>query len=181
MSHGTSTIIAVAVLAIIVTAGCVANDSTAGSLYRRLQAEDPAVRIQAARAAAQRKDRQAVGLLIDRLSDPEDDVRFFSHIALRKITGQDFGWQPWQPQTVRREAVRQWRAWWLARQGGSPQAATAAGAADELTPASIADEPWPDDDGDEAACEEAPADGDAVTPKRADDDETAETGDAATE
>jgi hypothetical protein len=174
-------IIVVAVLAIIVTDGCVANDPTAGSLYQRLQAEDPAVRIQAAREAAQRKDRRAVGLLIDRLSDPEDDVRFFSHIALQKITDQDFGWQPWQPEAERSKAVQQWRAWWLVEQGASPEAATATGAADQLTPGDIADEPSPDVDDGDAPSGESATDSDAVTPKLADDGETDETGDAAAE
>ncbi len=107
----------------IALAGCVASDETSMTLYEQLQAEDPALRIQAAKKAAQNDDRQAVGLLIDRLTDPEADVRLFSHMALQKITGQDFGWRPWEPADDRYEAARRWRAWWLEQQGASPEAA----------------------------------------------------------
>jgi hypothetical protein len=115
----------------IALAGCVASDDTSLTLYEQLQAEDPALRIQAAKKAAQREDRQAVGLLIDRLTDPEADVRLFSHLALQKITGQDFGWRPWEPGDDRYEAARRWRAWWLEQQGASPEAARPQSAAAE--------------------------------------------------
>jgi hypothetical protein len=118
-----------AMLAAAIAAGCVATDDSSQSLYQRLQAEDPAVRIQAAREAAGRNDRKAVGLLIDRLDDPEADVRLFSHIALQKITDQDFGWQPWKPDAERQDAARKWRAWWLQQQGAPAEAATPEGAA----------------------------------------------------
>lgn len=109
--------------------GCAVSDESPMTLYQRLQAEDPAIRILAARDAASQKDKKAVGLLIDRLTDPETDVRMFSHMALQKITGKDFGWRPWEPADKRYEAARRWRAWWLQQQGASPAGADPTGAA----------------------------------------------------
>lgn len=80
-------------------------------MYERLQHEDPAVRIQAAVEAAENRDRESVSLLIDRLEDPNADVRFFSWIALRKITGTSHGWNYYDPPEKRSQAVERWRQW----------------------------------------------------------------------
>ena len=89
-------------------AGCNGSDK---SLYARLQDEDPAVRATAARSAGELRDRKAVPYLIDRLTDSERDVRLFSVLALRKITGLNKGYLHYAPATGRAKAERRWRDW----------------------------------------------------------------------
>lgn len=88
--------------------GCDGSDK---SLYVRLQDEDPAVRIFAARRAGGIRDAKAVPYLIDRLSDSERDVRFFAVLALRKITGETKGYKHYASARQRAEAELRWRAW----------------------------------------------------------------------
>jgi hypothetical protein len=95
----------------VVVAGCVASTPKTGTIYQRLQNEDPAVRCDAILEAGNTKNAKTIPLLIDRLSDTESDVRMFSGIALRKITGKDFGWQSWDPRIKRDKAIRRWRQW----------------------------------------------------------------------
>jgi HEAT repeat protein len=86
--------------------GCRRDD-----LYARLQHEDPSVRAAAIAKAARWRDDKAVPYLIDRLSDSEADVRLFAGVALRRITGLDMGWRPYDPPAARARAERRWRAW----------------------------------------------------------------------
>ena len=89
-------------------------------LYRKLQDKDPSVRIAAAVRAAELKDEKAVPHLVERLSDGEDDVRFFAYIALRKITGQTMGYRYYDPPQPRAEAIRRWREWMKQRHLSPP-------------------------------------------------------------
>ncbi len=77
----------------------------------KFQAEDPKVRIDAAIDAARKKDSTAVSYLVDRLEDPESDVRFFSFLALKEITGRTMGWRHYYGRARRAEAVKKWRDW----------------------------------------------------------------------
>lgn len=95
----------------VVVAGCVASTPTAGTIYQRLQNEDPAVRNAAIVEAGNTKNVKTIPLLIDRLSDTESNVRMFSGMALRKITGKNFGWRSWEPRIDRDKAIRRWRQW----------------------------------------------------------------------
>ena len=79
------------------------------NLYQRLQDEDPKVRVEAAVEAGRTKDAQAVALLVERLDDSEQDVRFYSILALERITGQTFGYKCYEPIEARRQAIEQWR------------------------------------------------------------------------
>ncbi len=92
-------------------AGCVASTPQGGTLYQRLQSEDPAVRIDAIIQAGNRKDTKAIALLVDRLDDVLPDVRLFASISLRKITGKDFGWRHYDPPGLRDQAIGRWRKW----------------------------------------------------------------------
>ena len=96
---------------VIWVGGCVASTPEAGTIYQRLQNEDPAVRSEAIVQAGKTKNTRTVPLLIDRLSDTESDVRMLAGIALRKITGKDFGWRSWNSRTDRDNAIRRWRQW----------------------------------------------------------------------
>jgi hypothetical protein len=75
---------------------------TSKSVHDGLQSDDP---------AANRKDRQAVPLLVDRLSDSDDSVRFAAINALVRITGTDRGYRFYQPLGERAAAVGRWRQW----------------------------------------------------------------------
>jgi hypothetical protein len=85
--------------------------------YRaEIQSANADERIRGILAAGQAKDRRAVPLLVDRLEDEDDAVRFFAIIALDKITGQRFGYDYALPAWQRAKAVEQWRGY--VRQGG---------------------------------------------------------------
>ena len=76
-----------------------------------IQSEDPADRILAIRAVAEARDASSVPLLVDRLEDEDEAVRFFAILALEKITGRRFGYDYSMPDTARRKAVERWRAY----------------------------------------------------------------------
>jgi len=108
--------------ALCLAAGCGPSSGSSGTLYQRLQSEDPSVRISAIVQAADEKDRKAVPYLVERLSDAESDVRFFAYISLQKITGQTMGYRYYDPPQERAEAVQRWRQWLKDR--GAPPAAS---------------------------------------------------------
>ncbi len=82
-----------------------------GGLYTKLQAEDPSARLEGVIEAGQSQDPQAVPYLIDRLTDSEQDVRFFAILALDRITGQTLGYRHYAPLAERLEAAQRWREW----------------------------------------------------------------------
>ncbi len=98
--------------------GCGGNKTIDGSVYERLQHEDPSVRINAVMEAAETNGDNAVPLLVDRLTDQEVMVQVFSARALRRITGQDFGWNAWESFENREAAVEKWRDWVKGRKPG---------------------------------------------------------------
>ena len=106
-------------LGLLWVSGCAAAGAR---LYKDLQAEDPAVRIQAVVRAGQIKDQGAVPYLVDRLTDSEVDVRLFAIVSLEKITGQRMGYHIYDPPAKRAEAVDRWRQWLATRHAS--QAAT---------------------------------------------------------
>ncbi len=50
-----------------------------------------------------------VPLLVDRLEDEDEGVRFFAIVALHKLTGTRLGYHYGDPDHVRRQAVQRWR------------------------------------------------------------------------
>jgi len=80
-------------------------------LYSRIQSEDPAVRIEAIAEAGQKRDAQAMTYLVDRLEDPNSEVRFYSILSLDQITGQRLGYEYYAPVLQREQAVLRWREW----------------------------------------------------------------------
>jgi hypothetical protein len=75
-----------------------------------LRDDDPARRIPLIVHAAETGDRSALPVLVDGLDSSDPAIRFYSHDALRRLTGRNFSydWQLDEPD--RREAVRLWRA-----------------------------------------------------------------------
>ncbi|MBT3200966.1 MAG: hypothetical protein HN350_13770 [Phycisphaerales bacterium] len=82
-----------------------------GDIASGFQNEDPKVRISAIRRAGQEKDQSATPYLVDRLSDSEAEVRMFSIIALKEITGLTNGYRYYDPVVARDKAIEKWRLW----------------------------------------------------------------------
>lgn len=78
-----------------------------------IQSPDAERRLLAIRAAAQRGDRQALPLIVDRLEDEDDAVRFSAILALERLTGQRMGYQYSRPPETQREAIGRWRRYVL--------------------------------------------------------------------
>jgi hypothetical protein len=101
---------AIILMAVLCAGGC--DLAAPGSpLSERLQAEDPAERIEAIQEAVRRDRQEAVGLIVERLGDSDRDVRFFAIIGLEKLTGRTMGYEHWAPAADRAEAIERWRAW----------------------------------------------------------------------
>ena len=91
---------------VLTLAGCQGSRGLAG-----IQSADPLERSLAIREAAEAKDTRAVPLLVDRLEDEDDGVRFYAILALERITGERFGYHYSKPARERAGAVERWRAY----------------------------------------------------------------------
>ena len=67
------------------------------------------MRIAAIHDAGQSGDRELLPLLVERLSDANDEARLFAFIALRKRTGKTFGYRYYDSREDRQEAIERWR------------------------------------------------------------------------
>jgi len=106
-----------------VAVGCSSTSAPAtGDVLLDLRHEDPRIRSQAAKAAVEGNRRDAIPLLVRNLSDPDGAVRLFNAIALRKLTGIDHGYSPYDPPEVREVAIAEWKAWAAAQGLGAPPA-----------------------------------------------------------
>ncbi len=101
-------IVSLCIVMFILAGGCIPEGS---NLYTKLQSEDPSVRLEAIHTAGQGKDPKTLPYLVDRLSDSEQEIRFFAILALERITGQTMGYEYYGPVAQRNEAVRRWRDW----------------------------------------------------------------------
>lgn len=89
---------------------CLVSGCVSSRPYRaNLSSDNATERIMAVKAAGEAKDAGAVPLLVDRLEDEDAGVRFFSIIALEKITGRRFGYDYSQPSRERAAAIVRWR------------------------------------------------------------------------
>ena len=84
--------------------------------FRALTDPAPMTRARAAHLGEGLPEGVAVPALIDRLDDPDPVVRLAAHEALRRRTGQQFGFVPWADPPERARAVTRWRSWWAGRQ-----------------------------------------------------------------
>jgi len=99
------------VAAALLFGGCSHTPTGPNPLHAQLQAEDPSVRVQAIIAAAQGGDQSCVPLLIDRLSDSDEDVCFYAILALEKLTGTRMGYEYYAPADSKKAAIARWRTW----------------------------------------------------------------------
>jgi hypothetical protein len=65
-------------------------------------------------------------LLVDRLEDEDEAVRFYAIEGLKKMVGTDMGYKFYEPASERLVAVRRWRRY--VRERSAPAATTSAAA-----------------------------------------------------
>ena len=92
---------------VIILIGC-DNPKKIGGLAD-LENLDPTVRIRAIKWAGENQVHDAVPLLVDRLQEQDRSVRFYAIMALRRITGDDLGFDYKADPAQRAEAVKKWR------------------------------------------------------------------------
>ena len=81
------------------------------AISAQLQSEDPDQRVAGIHRAARNNRQDLLGLLVDRLSDSETEVRLFAEQALQKMTGVTLGYHHYDPPQQRRAAIERWRRW----------------------------------------------------------------------
>ncbi len=97
--------------------------------FRKIQHPSPLVRARALSLGDERPNAQVVPALVVRLSDADPVVRLAAHEELKKRTGQDFGYAPWDDEPERLTAVNRWKAWMSGRppaESPSPQSPSVA-------------------------------------------------------
>lgn len=74
-----------------------------------LDSPRPEERATAIKHAAEIGDRDVIPLIIDRLEDDDEGVRFFAILALERLTGTRLGYDYSAAPGERRRAVERWR------------------------------------------------------------------------
>ncbi len=105
MSAGSTTRCFLVVAALHLVLGCAGTRP----FRAQLSSDNATERILAVKAAGDARDVNSVPLLVDRLEDEDSAVRFFTIIALEKITGHRFGYDYSQPSNERAAAIVRWR------------------------------------------------------------------------
>jgi len=95
---------------------------------------DPRLRSRAARAAVDLERMDLIPSLIERLGDRDEAVRFFCSLALRRLSGEDFGFLPHGTLIERQQAIARWRRWADARRIDAPAAGTTPPASPGVAP-----------------------------------------------
>ena len=92
--------------------GCSSTSEPAtGDILLDLEHRDPRVRILASERIVSEGKIELAPRLVKNLADPDGAVRMFAAVALRKLTGQDFGYKPFGLPSEQAEAVNAWNAW----------------------------------------------------------------------
>ncbi|MBL7132674.1 MAG: HEAT repeat domain-containing protein [Phycisphaerae bacterium] len=89
--------------------------------YHEFEDDSPTVRLTAITRAGNARDKKAIPYLVDQLADSEPDVRLFAIVALRKTTGETFGYRHYGSRRSRAEAVAKWHQWLKQREKTSTQ------------------------------------------------------------
>jgi hypothetical protein len=93
------------ILAGLCVSGCFSPDP------KSLTSDSPPSAIPAIKQAGNNNDRSAIPRLVQDLDDNDSAIRFAAICALRKITGQDFGYRYYDDELARRPAVEHWQQW----------------------------------------------------------------------
>ena len=102
-------------------AGCRStSDPATGDPEVDLAHADPRVRIQASFQVVTEDREDLYPQLIHNLRDRDGAVRLFTSIALRKLSGEDFGYRAYGTLGEREVAIRLWEDWWQTKNRGLP-------------------------------------------------------------
>lgn len=110
-------------LAALAAAGCAYDHQAA---VARLRENNPRVQTAAIGDVVAAGDRAMIPELINLLESEDEGVRFMAAAALRRMTGQDFGFQ-FAKQGERGPIIAKWRRWWEAQNPPAADAAQPAG------------------------------------------------------
>ncbi|HEX4052744.1 MAG TPA: HEAT repeat domain-containing protein [Tepidisphaeraceae bacterium] len=97
--------IGITILAGGLVSGCFSPDP------KSLTSNSAPSEIPAIKEAADKKDHRAIPRLVLDLDDKDSAVRFAAINALRRITGEDFGYRYYDNELDRRPAVMRWQKW----------------------------------------------------------------------
>lgn len=103
-------------LTLAATAGC-GGCGLAPKTFRSIRHPAPLVRARSVGLSERLPDGQAVPALVNRLDDSDPVVRLAAYQELKRRTGQDFGYVPWDDPEPRASAVSRWRNWLSERYG----------------------------------------------------------------
>lgn len=101
-------------------AGC----RTGPKSFTSIDDPSPVMRARAIGLGENQPDAIAVPALISHLSDPDPVVRLAAGEALKRRSGQDFGYQPYADPAEQADAVGRWRGWWQSRQSAGSRVPT---------------------------------------------------------
>lgn len=80
-----------------------------GGSRNDFQNTDAGIRIAAIRQAAAQNDMRCVPLLVDRLEDEDEAVRFYAILALERLTGDRKGYLYYRRPESQTQAIERWR------------------------------------------------------------------------
>jgi hypothetical protein len=92
-------------LPVAALSGCASTDTP----RQTLRSENPLDRALAVVAVGEARDLEAVHKLVDMLEDSDPGVRFYAILALRRLCGEDHGFQYHADAGTRAAAVQRWR------------------------------------------------------------------------
>jgi hypothetical protein len=103
-------------LGLIVVAGCAPPPISEGGF----DSAQPAAKLYAIRRAGEARDAAAVPKLIEQLDSDDPAVRMFAIEALRRITGQRLGYDPYALPYERHRKVADWVRWYESHRPPAP-------------------------------------------------------------
>lgn len=98
---------------LVVANGC----GLAPKTFKSIRHPAPLVRAQSVGLSERVPESQAFPALVARLDDTDPVVRLAAHQELKRRTGQDFGYVPWDDPEPRAKAVARWKLWLSDRSG----------------------------------------------------------------
>ncbi|MFO0956924.1 MAG: HEAT repeat domain-containing protein [Isosphaeraceae bacterium] len=98
---------------------CLSGCQTGPKKFASINDPSPVMRARAVALGENQPDQVAVPALLSRLNDPDPVVRLAAGEALKRRSGQDFGYQPYADPAEQTEAIGKWQGWWQARQAAS--------------------------------------------------------------
>jgi|YNPNPStandDraft_1061719.scaffolds.fasta_scaffold127631_2 hypothetical protein len=96
---------AVMLWALAATTGC----QSAAQQRKLLSSPDPVGRVRAAVWLAESGDTQALHQLVGMLEERDRAARMYAILALRRLTGETYGYRYYAPEPQRRRAVLRWQ------------------------------------------------------------------------